>query len=165
MRYLDITSPDIENGLGFRVSLWISGCSCHCPGCHNPESHDFLAGKEWDENAWAELVSKLDKPYIKGLTFTGGNPIESPEGVIEVAEKVKQCFGDTKDIWLFSGYTLEEIQASESMSKVLDYIDYLIDGRFVKKLRDTVGCAFRGSTNQKVYKKNEEGEFVEIYLK
>ena len=76
MRYLNITGPDIENGLGFRVSLWISGCSCHCPGCHNPESHSFSAGQDWNEEAWKKLEGKLDKPYIKGLTFTGGNPIE-----------------------------------------------------------------------------------------
>ena len=159
MRYHKITSPDINNGLGFRVTLWLSGCSLHCEGCHNPETHNPLSGKIFDEESLNELFEKLSKPYIKGLTLSGGNPFDSDhQEVLGLLKKVKEKFPD-KDIWVFSGYTLEESQRDESLSEILNLIDVLVDGRFILSQRDTT-IAFRGSRNQKIWVKNEQGEFI-----
>ena len=77
MRYHKITSPDIENGLGCRVTLWVAGCTHHCEGCHNPETWDFNGGKPFDEAAKEELFRRLSLDYIKGITFSGGDPVDS----------------------------------------------------------------------------------------
>lgn len=160
MRYFGITSPDINNGLGFRVSIWVSGCTCNCPGCHNPETHDFMAGKEWTEESWDELTKYLSKPYISGVTFTGGNPVESPQGILEIMERIKKEY-PTKNIWVYSGFTLDELRAKEETQKLLPYIDYLVDGRFILSKRNTT-IAFRGSTNQTIWKNTGEGYFKKI---
>ena len=157
MRYLNITSPDIENGLGFRVTLWISGCKLNCPGCHNPESHSFLAGKVFDNEAMEELLKQLNRPYIKGLTLSGGNPLDSDiNDLLQVVKRVKGEFPD-KDIWLYSGYTLDEINSSDKKI-ILDYIDVLVDGPFKQRLANK-SLAFRGSSNQIIWKK-ENGLFI-----
>lgn len=158
MRYLKITSPDIENGLGFRVTLWISGCKLNCPGCHNPESHSFLSGKDIDENTLSELYEKLNKPYIKGLTLSGGNPLDSNvDELIHLIKQVKNKF-PSKDVWLFSGYTLEEIRNTEK-EKILEFVDVLVDGPYKQKLRNT-SLAFRGSSNQIIWVKDNKGNFI-----
>lgn len=162
MRYLRITSPDIENGLGFRVTLWISGCKLHCPGCHNPESHDFMSGREITEETYEELFRRLEKPYIKGLTLSGGNPLDSDlEELIFLLKRIKMKY-PKKDIYLFSGYTLDEILDSDK-KRVLEYIDILIDGPFIIKQKDP-SLAFRGSKNQVIWEKNSDGEFVRSKL-
>ena len=79
MKYLKITSPDIENGPGCRVTLWIPGCTHKCPGCHNAWTADYNQGKVFDEDAYNELKSILDKPYIKGLTISGGDPMDQDD--------------------------------------------------------------------------------------
>lgn len=161
MNYIKITSPDIENGLGFRVTLWISGCSLHCKGCHNPETHNPLAGKSFNSEVMELLLEKLEKPYIQGLTLSGGNPLDSnPKELIKICKTVKEKY-PKKDIWLFSGYTLEEIIGTEK-EEVLDYVDFLIDGPFILRQKDT-SLAFKGSKNQKIYKK-ENNKWNEIKL-
>jgi anaerobic ribonucleoside-triphosphate reductase activating protein len=162
MKYLRISYPDIENGLGFRVTLWTSGCTLKCKGCQNPRSHSFQAGQDFTEEAEAELLNALKKPYIKGLTLSGGNPIEVAKDLVPVIKKIKEELPD-KDIWLFSGFTLEEILESGDQDKLdlLGFIDYLVDGPFVLDLRD-VSIAFRGSTNQKIYKRIDGLKFEEV---
>ena len=158
MNYLRITGPDIENGLGFRVTLWISGCSLGCPGCQNHMGWDFKAGKEFTDETYQELVEKLNKPYIKGLTLSGGNPSESPE-VVNVIKCLKNDLPE-KDIWLFSGFTLEELK-EQGKTELLGLIDVLVDGRFILSERDT-SLAFRGSRNQIIWMKDPEGNFVKM---
>lgn len=163
MKYSRITSPDINNGLGFRVTLWLSGCSLNCKFCHNPELHSFLEGKDFDEDAFKELVTKLEKPYIKGLTLSGGNPFESNhEELLDLILRVKSLFPE-KDIWVFSGFTLEESLKDSSLSDILNNIDYLVDGRFNYKERD-ISLAFRGSRNQIIWEKDELGNFKKSNL-
>ena len=153
MRYHKITSPDINNGLGFRVTLWLSGCTLNCKFCHNPETHDPLGGKEFTENSLTELLSRLEKPYIKGLTISGGNPFDSNhEELLDLLKTVKEKYPQ-KDIWVFSGYTLEESLSDPTLKEVLELIDVLVDGRFDYKQRDT-SIAFRGSKNQRIWKKS-----------
>ena len=155
MRYHKITSPDINNGLGFRVTLWLSGCSLNCRYCHNPETHDPLSGKEFTEESLNELLEKLSKPYIAGLTLSGGNPFESDHGeLLELLRIVKEKFPE-KNIWVYSGFTLEESERDPSMKEILDLIDQLVDGKYNYRLRDT-SLAFRGSSNQNIWKKEND---------
>ena len=159
MRYHKITSPDINNGLGFRVTLWLSGCSLNCKFCHNPETHDPKGGMEFTEESLSELLEQLGKPYIKGLTLSGGNPFESDhKELLELIKIVKDKFPE-KDIWVYSGYTLEESMKDPSLSEILSLIDVLVDGRFNYLERD-ITLAFRGSRNQRIWVKDEEGNFV-----
>lgn len=149
MNYHKIEKTSIANGTGIRVVLWVSGCSLHCRGCHNPETWNVNSGKLFDEEAKQELFEALDKPYIQGITFSGGHPLE-PENVEEVtnlAREIKEKF-PTKDIWLYTGYTLEEIYYKE-IGRILLYIDVLVDGEYIEGQRDLT-LKWRGSRNQRV---------------
>lgn len=150
MKYLKITSPDIENGPGCRVTLWIPGCTHKCPGCHNTWTADYNQGHEFDEDAYNELKSILDKPYIKGLTISGGDPMDQDDQTL--IDLIQLCFEigleyPTKDIWLYTGYYKEDLKGEQLM--LLNYIDVLVDGPFEIDKRDTT-LPFRGSTNQRI---------------
>lgn len=166
MRYYSITKPDINNGLGCRVTLWISGCDKHCPGCHNSFTWDKNSGKFFDfTETWEELKSYLDLPYIKGLTLSGGDPIvledeEKLESVFKLVKLFKETYGDTKDLWIFTGCEMEDLARNYRAKQILRYTDYLVDGRFLMDQRD-ITIAFRGSRNQNIWKRNPEtGEFT-----
>lgn len=156
MKYLNITSPDVNNGTGCRVTLWLAGCKKHCLGCQNPSTWNFNQGKEVTEETIEELAKILEKPYIKGLTLSGGNPTDnSEEDLVWLLQKIKTRFPE-KDIWLYSGDTLETLKGTKL--KVLELIDVLVDGEFRLGERDT-SLAFRGSRNQRIWKKDDKGEF------
>lgn len=162
MNYHNITTDDMLNGDGLRTVLWVSGCSLHCKGCHNPQTHDFNSGIPFDDDATTELLNKLDKPYISGLTLSGGNPLESGdvrETVYKVIKEVRERFPD-KTIWLYTGFTWNEIidednfyedyeVNSVSMLDVVKQCDVVVEGRYIEEKRD-VTLPWRGSTNQKV---------------
>ena len=157
MKILNITSPDVNNGTGFRVTLWVAGCSHHCRGCHNPESWDYNQGKTLRE-VRKDLFDKLDKSYIKGLTLSGGDPLaQSRRNLLELyflLRRIKKKFPN-KDIWIYSGYTHEEILQDKFKKLVLSQCDVLVDGLYKYALRDT-SLPFRGSSNQRIiYLKNE----------
>lgn len=156
MKYLNITSPDVNNGTGCRVTLWLAGCKKHCLGCQNPSTWNFNQGKEVTEETIEELAKILEKPYIKGLTLSGGNPTDnSEEDLVWLLQEIKTRFPE-KDIWLYSGDTLETLKGTKL--KVLELIDVLVDGEFRLGERDT-SLAFRGSRNQRIWKKDDKGEF------
>lgn len=149
MNYHKIEKTSIANGEGIRVVLWVSGCSLHCKGCHNPETWDVNSGKLFDKNAKKELFEALDKPYIQGITFSGGHPLEKEnvEEVIFLAKEIKEKFPN-KDIWLYSGYLWEEIHY-HNIARILLYIDVLVDGSYIEEQRD-ITLKWRGSRNQRV---------------
>ena len=150
MKYLKITSPDIENGPGCRVTLWIPGCTHKCPGCHNAWTADYNQGQEFDEDAYNELKSILDKPYIKGLTISGGDPMDQDDQTLidlcQLVFDIKNLY-PTKDIWLYTGFYKDELQGLQL--DILKYIDTLVDGPFELDKRDTT-LPFRGSSNQNI---------------
>ena len=157
MKILNITSPDVNNGTGFRVTLWVAGCSHHCRGCHNPESWDYNQGKSLRE-VRKDLFDKLDKSYIQGLTLSGCDPLaQSRRNLLELyflLRRIKKKFPN-KDIWIYSGYTHEEILQDKFKKLVLSQCDVLVDGLYRYALRDT-SLPFRGSSNQRIiYLKNE----------
>ena len=150
MKYLKITSPDIENGPGCRVTLWIPGCTHKCPGCHNAWTADYNQGQEFTQDTYKELCSILDKPYIKGLTISGGDPMDQDDQTL--IDLIQLCFEisleyPTKDIWLYTGYYKEDLKGEQLM--LLNYIDVLVDGPFDIAKRD-ITLPFRGSTNQRI---------------
>ena len=148
MNYIKITKNDIANGPGVRVTLWVSGCNVHCRGCHNPQTWDFSTGRLFDENAKSFIFEQLNEPYIQGLTISGGNPLDTPYPIFVLAKEVKAKFPD-KDIWLYSGYTYEQICESREKFKVLHYVDVLVDGPYIEEQRD-ITLPFRGSKNQRL---------------
>lgn len=160
MRFQSITYPEISNGLGCRVVLWVQGCTHHCKNCHNKKTWDFSGGKEFNKTYEDKLIDILKLPYIKGLTISGGEPLDSLEAVYNIIVKIKQMFKD-KDIWLYTGYTMKEIQDSNK-SKILPYIDFLVDGMYDETLRDTT-LTFRGSSNQIIWE-NKNGIFIKSSL-
>ncbi len=171
MYYSEIKNYDIANGEGVRVSLFVSGCRNHCENCFQPETWDFSHGKEFTQETIDEILSMLDKSYINGLTILGGEPLE-PENqpaVLELIQKVRGAFED-KDIWVFTGFTLEELREdscrakAEQTEEILSLIDVLVDGRYVDALRDLT-LKFRGSQNQRLIdtkKTLSEGRVVQL---
>lgn len=146
MRYHNITKDDMLNGDGLRVVLWVSGCTHACEGCHNQITWDADGGLPFDQNAKDEIFRELDKPYISGITFTGGDPLmpfnrgEVGEFIEEVSRRYPQ-----KTIWVYTGYVWDEVKNLPLMKNV----DVLVDGRFVQALKDTK-LYWRGSGNQRV---------------
>lgn len=146
MRYHNITKDDMLNGDGLRVVLWVSGCGHACEGCHNSVTWNPQDGLPFDEQAEAEIWQELEKDYIHGITFSGGDPLhEANVGeVTALAKKIKGTYPN-KSIWLYTGSRWDEIKNLE----IVRYIDVLVDGRFEKDKRDTT-LYWRGSSNQRV---------------
>ena len=146
MNYGIIRKVDVANGLGVRVSLFVSGCRNHCKGCFNPETWDFRYGKPFTEKTENEIIEALRPSWIQGLSILGGDPFE-PENerkLIPFLRRVRKELPE-KDIWIYSGYTFEELEGRE----LLRYADVLVDGPFIEEQKDA-GLAFRGSRNQRI---------------
>lgn len=160
MNYMQIEKTSISNGLGFRVVLYCSGCSLKCHGCFNPETWDCNAGKLFDEKAKEFLFNQLYKPYIKGVTLTGGHPLEeeNAETIYLLVKEIKNKF-PTKDIWLYTGYTWENIFPNVATcdlnlnmlykQRIVEMCDVVVDGPYIEEQRD-ITLAFRGSKNQRL---------------
>ena len=153
MRVNKITYPELSNGIGFRITVWVSGCVHHCKPCHNPETWDFNGGREFTDDDKKEIFKLLTIPYLKGVTFSGGDPLCSYEDVLSFAKELKEKFPD-KDIWVYTGFKFEYV--AEHMSEILDYVDYIVDGKFEEDKKN-LSLALRGSENQRIWKKEEEG--------
>lgn len=153
MRYHKIINCSVVDGTKVRCTLYLSGCSHRCKGCHNPETWDFNGGKEFDGDAKEELFSYLALPYIDGITISGGDPMDSYEDVLGLILEIKDKF-PSKTIWVYTGYTLEQL-IETSKEAILDHIDVLVDGEYVEELRD-VTLAFRGSSNQRILMKGRD---------
>lgn len=160
MHYHNITKDDMLNGEGLRVVLWVSGCSHHCEGCHNPITWDAEGGIPFDAAAERELLEVLGRDYISGITFSGGDPLYegNREEIARLAKKIKLEYSD-KSIWLYTGYRWEEISALPLMQ----YIDVLVDGRFVADLKDTK-LHWKGSFNQRIIDVQKSLKNGSLYL-
>ena len=150
MNYEKIDKCSVSNGLGVRTVLWVSGCDVHCKSCHNQSTWDFNSGIPFTEETMQELLYDLSKPYIKGLTLSGGHPLDPHNApkVLEIVKRVKMVFPN-KDIWIYSGYVWENIIKDETLKEILKYTDVLVDGAYIDELRD-ISLPFRGSSNQRI---------------
>ena len=144
IRILDILEETMADGPGLRTSIYCAGCAHHCPGCHNPQSWDFNAGREATVD---ELLAVIKEDKFCNVTFSGGDPLYQVEAFTELARRIKEETG--KNIWCYTGFTYEEILADSRLSMILPYIDTLVEGPFVQELRDP-DLHFRGSSNQRI---------------
>ncbi|MCM1131292.1 MAG: anaerobic ribonucleoside-triphosphate reductase activating protein [Roseburia sp.] len=155
MNYATIKKYDIANGLGVRVSLFVSGCTHHCKNCFNAVAWDFNYGKLFTKEVEDEIITALKQPMITGLTLLGGEPMEpqNQRVLYEFLKRVKKEVPN-KDIWCYTGYTLETDLLEGKVhlditDDILSMIDVLVDGKFVEELKD-ITLKFRGSSNQRV---------------
>ena len=170
MNYHNITYPDMNNGEGLRVVLWLSGCSHKCKGCQNPQTWDANSGIPFDESAKEELFRELDKDYISGLTLTGGDPLfeNNLDSVLDLVNKIRLLFPQ-KSIWLYSGYSWSDIWCNDAAlrddygldyceqvsinhikrQQIITQCDVFIDGRYMDSQRD-ITLPYRGSKNQHI---------------
>lgn len=146
MRYNKIRKMDISNGPGVRVSIFVQGCTFHCPKCFNPETYDFNGGQEYNQEVINKVLDLCSLDYIKGLSVLGGEPMhpKNREGVYDLVRQFKARF-PTKTIWVWTGFLYEDIKDIEAMK----YIDVLVDGQFKIELHD-FNLQWRGSSNQRV---------------
>lgn len=157
MNYCALRTCDVANGPGMRVTLFVSGCTNHCPGCFQPETWDFHYGEAFTEDTQRRVLELLAPEYIAGLTLLGGDPFEpdNQRGLLPLLKQVKTAY-PKKSVWAYTGFLLdEELQTDgshprcEVTDEMLSYIDVLVDGRFVEAQKD-VRLKFKGSANQRI---------------
>ena len=160
MRYHNITKDDMLNGDGLRVVLWVAGCEHHCPECQNPITWDICGGIPFDDEAKQEIFDELEKPYISGITFSGGDPLhkKNREETGKLIEEIRDKY-PKKTIWVYTGYEWQDVKNLPFIDKV----DVLVDGRFEVALKD-VNLPWRGSSNQKVIDVKKSLELSKIVL-
>lgn len=156
MNYATIKKTDVANGLGIRVSLFVSGCTHACKGCFNREAWDFHYGEPYTEAVEEEILQALEPSYIRGLSVLGGEPMEPQNRmtVLGLLKKVKALYPD-KDIWCYTGYDYEKdlqrwiAEGKTEVAELLSLIDILVDGEFVEEKKN-LRLRFRGSENQRI---------------
>lgn len=150
MNFHNITHDDMNNGDGLRVVLWVAGCEHHCKDCHNPVTWNPDDGAEFTLKDAEEIFRDLEKDYIAGVTFSGGDPLHpaNREGVMNLIDFIKHLYPD-KTVWVYTGYTWEEITEISELMTLMEMVDVLVDGRFVAELKD-VTYPWAGSINQRV---------------
>lgn len=143
LQVLDIVEGTSVDGPGLRTAIYFAGCHHACPGCHNPQSWDFCAGRPMTVNSIMEIVAENDFD----VTFSGGDPMYQPLDLLaELADRIHRA-GHT--VWCYTGFTLEELREKPEYSGILAAIDVLVDGPYIADRRDTT-LRFRGSDNQRI---------------
>lgn len=153
MRVLTITTPDIENGFGNRVTIWVAGCNRHCPGCHNPHTWNYNQGKELlDDSVLDKIMTESSYDYIQGITLSGGDPFDQDEESLKELLAFIKMFKleyPNKDIWIYSGGLYEDFLKNDIIRDILIWCDVLVDGPFIQELKK-LDLPFKGSTNQRI---------------
>ena len=174
MNYHNITYPDMNNGDGLRVVLWLSGCSHHCFNCQNPQTWDVNSGIPFDESAKEELFRELDKDYISGLTLSGGDPLHEAnlDGVLDLVNEIRLSFPN-KSIWIYSGYQWSEIFNDGvyltkncygwKRREIVRQCTVMVDGRYIDSQRNP-SKKWAGSDNQRVLDIQQSLQKGEIVL-
>ncbi|NLW52142.1 MAG: anaerobic ribonucleoside-triphosphate reductase activating protein [Tissierellia bacterium] len=146
MRYAQIRKYDVANGEGIRSTIFVTGCTHNCKNCFNQEYQDFTYGDIWSDEQTKQIISYLQDPAVSGLTLLGGEPMQN-YGLIEVLRDIKKEVN--KNIWIYSGYTFEQILEEPKRLELLKECDVLVDGLFIDELKD-LKLKFRGSSNQRI---------------
>ena len=149
MYYAQIRRYDTANGPGIRCSLFVSGCTHKCKGCFNEDYQDFCYGNEWNSEICDKFIEMIKETQIKGVTLLGGEPLDqiNDDDLLRLVKRIKSETG--KNIWIYSGYTYEQILQNEKRKEILSFCDALVDGLFVMKLKN-LKLKFRGSSNQRI---------------
>lgn len=168
MRFASMRNLDISNGEGVGVSLFVQGCDRHCFNCFNPDTWDFNGGKEWTEKTKNKFLELIDRPYIKRVSFLGGECLaeQNLDGVLSLIKEIRISFPE-KTIWLYTGYQISEIVKQEQYEKVsgmsdvwskrweiISNVDIVVDGEYIDGQKD-LSLKFRGSKNQHVIDVNQ----------
>jgi len=169
MKYHNITKADMLNGEGLRVVLWVSGCSHHCPSCHNPITWNEQDGLDFDDDTVKEIYNELDQEWCSGITLSGGDPlfIKNRPTIATLVKNIKTLYPN-KTIWSYTGYTWEQLmeqqEYDQDLKQILSNIDVLLDGNFILKLKDD-NAKYVGSSNQRIIdvQKSLESEEIIIY--
>ena len=174
MRYALARSMDINNGPGICATLYVQGCSHHCKGCFNPETWDFNGGQLWNRRTELQFIEVCKKPNVKNICILGGEPLDQGKDMYDLLMRIKDEVG--KPIWLWTGYTWEEIIRDKNMitqqnlnpkkmimESIITTCDIVIDGQFVEDLYDE-SLKYRGSSNQRVIDVKESLKRKEIVL-
>ena len=148
MNYHNVTKCDMLNGEGVRTVLWVAGCPHSCKGCFNRQTWDKNSGIPFTSDVVDEILQALSEPFCNGLTLSGGDPLATYnyETVLDLCKLVKNQF-PTKTIWIYTGYVFDEVKVK--YPEILEYIDVLVDGPYIEKLRDKK-LQYRGSSNQNI---------------
>jgi len=161
LRIAGTIQDSIVDGPGIRYVIFTQGCPHHCPGCHNPQTHDFAGGRDADVE---EILSQISgNPILSGVTFSGGEPFVQAEALVPIAEAVKSR---NKNLMIYTGYLFEDLQKRQdkAVQRLLELADILVDGPFVLAERDLT-LQYRGSSNQRVIdlKKTREAKKIVLY--
>ena len=150
MNVIGLENTSLTNGSGIRAVLWVTGCNHHCKGCQNPGTHDPTAGEPFTTALQEKLFALAEKDYRDGITLSGGDPMypANRPAILSLCKAFRHRFGNSKTIWMYTGYKLEEVRDDE----ILQYIDVLVDDVFVEELAD-VSYPWAGSTNQTVWQR------------
>lgn len=168
MRYASMRNLDISNGENIGVSLFVQGCHFHCNNCFNSETWDFEGGYSWTEKATKDFLNLINRSYIKRVSILGGEPLTSRnvEEIFHLISTIRNLF-PTKTIWLYTGFTWEQIMNPTNSDDILrkeivSQCDVVVDGEYIDELRD-ITLKWRGSSNQRVIdvkKSIEKGDVV-----
>ncbi|MCM1222538.1 MAG: anaerobic ribonucleoside-triphosphate reductase activating protein [Lachnospiraceae bacterium] len=149
MNVAGINFESVADGEGVRVVIYVSGCLHNCKGCHNPTSHSFTAGQPFTEQLQEEIITYINNtPFISGLTLSGGDPMYSAEEITPFVRALRQA-NKNVTVWIYSGFSYEEILENSEMLELLSVCDVLVDGRFILEQRDMT-LSYKGSRNQRI---------------
>lgn len=157
MNYHGLEKTSLVNGDGIRTVLWVAGCNHHCAGCQNPDTWDPEGGEPFDlEKDYEAIRDLVSKPYRHGLTLSGGDPMypENRAVVYGICKRFRADFGDSKNIWLYTGYRFAEI----TDDPILDLVDVIVDGEYIESQRN-VNRQWCGSENQVIWRK-QDGKWI-----
>ena len=156
MHYGKIKFADCANGIGIRISLFVSGCTNRCKGCFQPETWNFEYGEKYTEETEDKIINELKSSFYNGLTILGGEPLEpsNQEGIVNLIRRVKTELKD-RTVWIYTGFTYESDllpggrKYCEYTDEIMSLIDVLVDGKFIEEEKD-ISLRFRGSKNQRI---------------
>ena len=170
MYYSNIIEEDAANGIGFRTTLFVSGCNFHCKNCFNQKAQDFNYGKEYTEQTESYILEQLNKPYINGLSLLGGDPLwQDVDGLKQLRQLVQKVHNLGKNVWIWSGFVYENLLDGSGLSEeanerilLVRECDVFVDGLFEDDKKD-LSLAWRGSRNQRVIDMNKTKDKVVLY--
>ena len=170
MYYSNIIEEDAANGIGFRTTLFVSGCNFHCKNCFNQKAQDFNYGKEYTEQTESYILEQLNKSYIKGLSLLGGDPLwQDIDGLKQLRQLVQKVHNLGKTVWIWSGFVYEDLLDGSGLSEeanerilLVHECDVFVDGLFEYDKKD-LSLAWRGSRNQRVIDMNKTKDKVVLY--